>query len=505
LRIIQILDTSLRDGEQAPGYSMSLAEKIQLSRQLARLGVDAIEAGFPVASPEDFTAVKHIAGEITSSAVVALARTRKEDIDRAWEAIKEARYPRLHLFLATSPIHMQYKLNMSPESVVSRVKEAVAYAKSLCPEVEFSAEDATRSERDFLSRVFRTALDAGATIINMADTVGYAMPEEIASLIYYLKEHTPGLDQALLSVHCHNDLGLAAANTLAAIKAGAQQVECTINAIGERAGNAALEEIVMALKTRPDSFAADTRINTREIYRTSKLLSTITGLSLPPNKPIVGTNAFAHESGIHQHGVLQAKSTYEIMTPESIGILQNTMILGKHSGKHALEDRLSALGYELSEKDLARTFTNFKLLAEKKRNISDQDIIALANTEQIAVPKTYTLKQFVVNSGTAITATANLELVKDQETLQTVAVGSGPIDAAFTAIENVAQTGASLEKYTINSVTEGEDALGEVIVSLSCGGRRFTGRGLSTDIIEASIKAYLNGVNKIIAHFTPIV
>ena len=500
MRQIKIFDTTLRDGEQSPGCSMNLEEKLQVAKQLEKLGVDVIEAGFPISSPEDFQAVQAVAAQIKDSVVCGLARCVEADILRAHEALKEAAHPRIHVFIATSDIHLKYKLRMTREEVLERVRESVTLAASLVEDVEFSAEDASRSDYDYLVQVFSTAVACGATTINIPDTVGYVLPSEMEQLISYVKEHVPGMDKVTLSIHCHNDLGMGVANTLAGIRAGADQVECTVNGIGERAGNAALEEIVMALRTRREMLQADTRINTRQIYRTSHLVSTITGSSLAPNKAVVGANAFAHESGIHQHGVMMERSTYEIMNSADIGIPQNKMVLGKHSGKHAFIDRLVDLGYTLNDEEVSVAFETFKKLADQKKTVTDKDLEALVGSQKGGFVPEYTLETFVVNSGSVISATANLKLRnREGEILQRVAYGTGPIDAAFKALEKATKVKAQLDSYTIQSVTEGEDALGEVVVKLTYGGYHYVGRGLSTDIIEASIKSYLNGINKILA------
>lgn len=497
---IRIFDTTLRDGEQAPGYSMNNAEKLEMALQLERLGVDILEAGFAISSNEDFESIRNIAKTLKSTSVCSLARLLKGDIDRAYEAIREAQRPRIHTFIATSDIHMQHKLRMTPDEVLKKVKETVAYAARLCPDLEFSAEDAIRSDRVFLARVFETAIEQGATVINVPDTVGYTTPDEMYDLIAYLKGHVAGIETVDISVHCHNDLGLAVANTLAAIRAGATQAECTINGIGERSGNASMEEIVMALATRKDLFNASTNINTRQIYRTSKLLSTITGVPISPSKPIVGANAFAHESGIHQHGVLNERMTYEIMSAESVGVIQNKMVLGKHSGKHAFLDRLVELGYQVSPEALDKSFANFKVLAEKKGTLTDRDIEALIGLDKIQEIEIYSLVNFNVQSGTSFSATSAVTLSRQGETFQDAALGDGPIDAAFKAIDRITGAGVRLVNYAIQSVTEGEDALGEVVAKMmTAQGQPITGRGLSTDIIEASIKAYINGINKALA------
>lgn len=498
-KLIKIFDTTLRDGEQSPGCSMNLKEKLELAKQLERLGADIIEAGFPIASPEDFQAVSEIAKQIKNAQIAALCRASRNDIDCAYNALKEAVNPRLHIFIATSKIHMEHKLKMTEDDVLKRIKDSVSYAKTLIDDIQFCAEDASRSDREFLLKAFKTAVDAGASTLNITDTVGYASPSEIYDLVKYIRDNIP--ENITLAIHCHNDLGCAVANALFAVKAGAGQVECTVNGIGERAGNTSLEEVVMALYTRSDMFNVRTNIVTKQIYRTSKMLSTITGIPIARNKPIVGENAFAHESGIHQHGVMNNRSTYEIISPESVGIYQNRMVLGKHSGRHALEERLYEMGYRISSDNLDRVFDKFKLIAEKKKYITDKDIEVLVGPYASQIKETYRLKTFVVNSGSVISATAVVKLIRDDGTeKEHVARGDGPIDAAFKAIDRVVKQGFSLENYSIQSVTEGEDALGEVIVKLKCSDDSIiTGRGLSTDIIEASIKAYLNAVNKAIA------
>ena len=506
-RRIYIFDTTLRDGEQSPGCSMNLQEKLQVARQLERLKVDVIEAGFAVSSPGDFQSVKSIAESVKNSTVASLSRALPQDIDKSWEAVKNAVSPRIHVFLATSPIHMQYKLRMSPEEVLERAKKMVTYAKQYCSDIEFSAEDATRSQPEFLYRVFEAVIDAGATVINVPDTVGYTTPDEFYELINNIRENVSNSDKAKIAVHCHNDLGLAVANTLAAARAGATQLECTINGIGERAGNAALEEIVMAIKTRPQQFDLDVQIDTTQILRTSKLISSITGSPVQPNKAIVGSNAFAHESGIHQHGVLAEKSTYEIMTPESIGLSKNNMVLGKHSGRHAFEDRLVELGYNLTKKELDETFIRFKALADKKKVVQDADLEVLLQHKSVEIPEMYKLDRFVINTGNTITATASVRLTKqsDEEMLiEEVSTGDGPIDAAFKAVEKAVGANFTLEDYTIRSVTEGLDALGEAYVKIRSGARVYTGKGVSTDVFEASVLSYVNAINKMIYEETPV-
>ena len=500
-RRVYVFDTTLRDGEQSPGCSMNIQEKIEMAKQLERLKVDVIEAGFAIASPGDFQAVKAIAETIKDCTVASLARAHEKDIDRAAEALKQAADPLIHTFIATSDIHMQYKLKMTPEEVLARTKAMVAYARNYSPNVEFSAEDATRSNPEFLCRVFETAIAAGATRINVPDTVGYTTPEEFTRLITYLRENVPNIDQVILSVHCHNDLGMAVANSLAAVRAGVNQVECTINGIGERAGNAALEEIVMALKTRTDIYDVDLRVETTQLYRSSKLLTNITGVAVQPNKAIVGANAFAHEAGIHQHGVLANRSTYEIMTPESIGLHKNTMVLGKHSGRHAFEEHLKALGYTLTKEELYAAFAKFKVLADKKKVVQDADLEVLVSQKKVEIPAVYKLEQFVINTGNTFTATALVRLSKgngDPQVLEEVSTGDGPVYAAFKAIEKIVGHSFVLEDYKVRSVTEGQDAQGEAFVRIRRNGRLFTGKGVSTDIFEASVLSYINAINKMI-------
>lgn len=493
---IKIFDTTLRDGEQSPGCSMNLQEKIEVARQLEKLGVDVIEAGFAIASPGDFQSVKTIAETVKNARVASLSRALTKDIDRAYEAVKGAVSPRIHTFIATSPIHMQYKLKMKPEEVLTQAVDMVKYAKAYCADVEFSAEDASRSEPEFLFRVLEAVIAAGATCINVPDTVGYSMPEEFGALVKSVKENVRGIEKVDLSVHCHNDLGLAVANSLAAIRAGATQAECTINGIGERAGNAALEEIVMAIATRQDFYGFTTNINTKQIYNSSRLISGITGVPVQPNKAIVGKNAFAHEAGIHQHGVLSNKKTYEIMTPESIGLPENAIVLGKHSGKHAFCERLKDLGYVVDEQRIDESFERFKNLADRKKEVSDLDLRALVELEQFEIPTDYEFDSFVINSGNKMTATAVVKLIHDGQTVEEAATGDGPVDAAFNAIERCIGESFTLEDYIVRSVTGGKDAQGEVVVKLSMGDKNVKGRGLSTDIVEASVKAYVDAINR---------
>lgn len=498
MRTIRIFDSTLRDGEQAPGFSMSIKEKVAMAKQLEVLRVDVIEAGFAIVSPGDFTSVKTIASEVKNASVASLARAKQQDIEYAWNAVKGAADPLLHVFLATSDIHMQYKLNMTKEQVKDQIRESVAFAKKFCSNVEFSAEDATRSDLDFLAEVFQIAIDAGARVINVPDTVGYAAPEEMTHKITYLKERL-NLGDTILSVHCHNDLGLAVSNSLSAIQAGAGQVECTLNGIGERAGNAALEEIVMNLKTRRDFYDADTNIDTKQIMNSSKLLVMFTGVKVQPNKAVTGENAFAHEAGIHQHGMLKNRETYEIMTPESIGLTENKMILGKHSGRHALEEKLKQLGYTVAPAALDGIFEKFKELADAKKVVNDKDIEALVKNSVVQIPKVYKLDKYVLNSSNVLSSTCNIGLLKNgEEELQGYASGSGPIEAAFNAINNASGLELTLNDYSIEAVTGGTDAQGAVGVRISYDGEIYKGYGVDVNIIEASILAYINAINNMI-------
>jgi 2-isopropylmalate synthase len=496
---IRVFDTTLRDGEQAPGCSMNLQEKLEVAAALEQLNVDVIEAGFAIASPGDFESVYEVAKLVKNSTVASLSRATKGDIDRAYEAVRVAQSPMIHTFIATSPIHMDYKLRMKPESVLERAGEMVRYAASLCPQVEFSAEDASRSERKFLCRVFEHVIAAGATVINIPDTVGYASPFEMSELVRYVMANTKGIEKVIISVHCHNDLGMAVANSIASIQAGARQVECTVNGLGERAGNAAMEEIVMTLKTKADYFGCDTRIDTRQIFRTSKLVSVVTDTKIPINKAIVGQNAFAHESGIHQHGVMANPLTYEIMTPEEIGIPTKQMVLGKHSGRHAFNERLDQLGFIGTPEEKDAIFIRFKELADRKKVVHDRDIEALMGIQKIeeVIHGKYKLDRFVVNTGNTITATACVRLEVSGTVIESVASGGGPVFAMFKAINKIAQVRPVLEDYSIQAVTEGQDAQGEVRVKLRHGSEIYKGRGVSTDILESSAIAYINALNQL--------
>lgn len=491
-----IFDTTMRDGEQSPGASMTLEEKVRIGKALERMRVDVIEAGFAIASQGDFESVRAVAEAVRDSRICSLSRARSEDIDRAAEALRPANASRIHTFLATSPIHMKYKLRMEPDAVLETAVRAVKYARNLVEDVEFSCEDAGRSEIDFLCRVIEAAIDAGARTINIPDTVGYAIPNQFGEMIGQIIQRVPNADKAIFSVHCHNDLGLAVSNSLAAVLNGARQVECTINGLGERAGNAALEEIVMAVKTRADLFPVETRINTVEIVPTSRLVSSVTGFPVQPNKAIVGANAFAHESGIHQDGVLKHRETYEIMKAEDVGWNANKMVLGKHSGRAAFRARLEQLGIEFgSDNSLNQLFVRFKELADKKHEIFDEDLHALVSDTLQDVEETYKLVSLEVTSKTGTTPEARLVLSVDGVDKAVTATGSGPVDATFRAIEAVANSGTLLELYSVNAITSGTDSQGEVTVRLNQAGRIINGHGADTDIVVASAKAYLNALN----------
>ena len=492
-----IFDTTLRDGEQSPGASMNVAEKLRLATQLEKLGVDVLEAGFPAASPGDLEAVQAISKKIRNVQVAGLARTSKDDIEKAWAGVRDAAQPRIHTFIATSDLHMEYKLRMNRDQVLQTTIEAVSYAKSLTDNVEFSAEDGSRSDRDFLCRVFEAAIDAGATTINLPDTVGYALPDEFGEMITYIREHTPNINKAVMSVHCHNDLGLATANTLAGLKAGVRQAEVTVNGIGERAGNTSLEEVVMGIHTRKSLLDLSTGINTREIYPTSRLVSMITGIVVQPNKAIIGANAFAHEAGIHQDGVLKNRMTYEIMEPETIGLSSNRLVLGKHSGRHAFRQRLVEMGYDLDQEELDRLFKKFKELADKRKELLDEDIEALVAEEILRIPDVYKLLYLNVVSGTVAVPTATVKLLIDGREEQGAGFGVGPIDAAFNTIAKMTGSRSSLIRFSVNAITGGMDAQGEVTVRLKENGLVTLGKGTDPDIITASAKAFINGLNRL--------
>jgi 2-isopropylmalate synthase len=525
---VKIFDTTLRDGEQSPGATLTSAEKLEIAHGLARLGVDVIEAGFPAASPDDLEAVRRIAVEVGNDSqadtplmkeppvICGLARTTKQDIDAAWEAVQYAKKPRIHTFIATSPIHMRYKLKMDPEDVVERAREMVAYAKSYCEDVQFSPEDAGRSDPEFLYLILGEAIKAGATTLNIPDTVGYTTPHEFGELISGIMANTPGIENVTVAVHCHDDLGLATANTLAGINAGARQAEVTINGIGERAGNTSLEEIAMTLHTRRSIFGLETGIDTTQISRVSRMVANYTGILVQPNKAIVGANAFAHEAGIHQDGLLKNQSTYEIMRPETVGLLRSSLVLGKHSGRHALRVRLEELGYELEDHELAQTFSRFKELADKKKTITDADLEALVSDEIYQPQEIFHLEGLQVACGTMGMPTATVRLIGPDEAIYVkAAIGTGPVDAVYKAIDEIIQAPNTLLEFSIRAITEGIDALGEVTVRVKAengyaprrtspqSGRErrltFGGHGADTDIIVASAKAYLAAINKLLA------
>ena len=493
MRTVSVFDTTLRDGEQSPGCSMKLRQKLELAKMLEEVGVDVIEAGFPIASPDDFEAVKRIAKTMKNTAIAGFCRAATSDIACAWEALRHSKRPRIHIFLATSDIHITHKLKSTREKVLQMAASSVGYAKKLCPEVHFIAEDATRTGREFLLEVLNAACENGAMSASVADTVGYAMPQEMAGTIRFLKKGLP--EGFKLGVHCHNDLGLALANTLASVKAGADHFECTLGGIGERAGMTALEEAAMALKTRKDFYRADTGLVTKEFYRANKLLSTIIDMDIPPIKPIVGANAFAHEAGVHQHGMMANPLTYEIIRPQDVGIYQTRLVLGKHSGKAALKERLDQLGYKISDDMLEDVFKQFKKIAGIKASITDFDVEGLVLGEATAVPE-YTLKSFVVNSGTDITSTAVVKLLRAGKEYEHVARGETPVIAAFKAVDKIAKHSYPLVNWTIDSISEGREALGESVVKILAGEKTVTGRGTHTDIVEACIKAYLSAINR---------
>ena len=505
MRQIKIFDTTLRDGEQSPGCTMNLKEKIEIARCLEKLKVNVIEAGFAISSPGDFESVNTIAKTIRECEIASLARSTEKDIDTAWEAVKVAENPRIHLFIATSKLHMEYKLKMSEEEVLDRIRYMTSYAKKYCPNIEFSAEDATRSDLEFLAKATEIAIANGATVVNLPDTVGYSTPDEMKRMISYVLEHAEGAQDIELSVHCHNDLGMATANSLAGVLAGARQIECTINGLGERAGNTALEEVVMAIRTRADSFKdVECGIDAKQIYRASKTVYNVIGQHAPLNKAVVGQNAFSHESGIHQHGVQANKLTYEIMTPELIGIHVNNIVLGKHSGKHAFQEHIESMGYKLGEEELLKCFEAFKELCDKKKNVNDDDIeaIILSNTgaEMEVSEDDYKLDWFAVHTSNFTTSTSTVCLRKNGAKIEQVALGDGPLDASFAAIDRIINPDEhTFGKFSIHSISEGKDTLGSVSVTLeNSEGKRFIGRGLSTDIIEASIQAYLGAANKML-------
>ena len=499
MRTIKIFDTTLRDGEQSPGASMNTGEKLQVAKQLARLGVDIIEAGFAIASPGDFEAIKTIGGEVEGPVICSLARAKEEDIKRAWEALKDTPKRRIHTFHSTSDIHLKHQYRIDREEALRRSVRMVQYAKSLVDDVEFSPMDATRTDPVYLCEVVEAVIEAGALTVNIPDTVGYAIPSEFGQLIKTLTEKVKNIGRAVIAVHCHNDLGLATSNSLSAVLNGAGQIECTINGIGERAGNCSMEEVVMALRTRGDIFRADTGINTEEIMRSSRLVTKITGMNVQPNKAIVGANAFAHESGIHQDGLLKEKSTYEIIRPETIGLHKTKFVLGKHSGRHAFRTRLSELGYDLGDDEINSAFERFKKLADQKKDIFDEDIEALVTEEVTTVPEIYALVSMNVSSGTDQSPTANVRLRVNEEMIERNEHGDGPVDAIFRAITSITGTKSRLLKYEVKAITGGTDALGEVVCSIEEDDRSVSGHGADTDIITASAKAYINALNKLAA------
>ena len=496
---VWIFDTTMRDGEQSPGASMNLEEKLGIAEVLEEMKVDVIEAGFPIASNGDFEAVREVAKVVKESTVCGLARAGRRDIDRAAEALAPARSGRIHTFISTSPLHMRVKLQMEPEDVHAAVIDSVSYARRFTDDVEWSCEDGSRTEHDFLCRCVESAIKAGAGTVNIPDTVGYAVPDEFAALIEMLFARVPNIDKAVLSVHCHNDLGLAVANSLGAVQAGARQVECTINGLGERAGNAAMEEIVMALRTRNDLLRFETGIKTENIMRASRLVSAVTGFVVQPNKAVVGANAFAHEAGIHQDGVLKDAQTYEIMTPESVGLVQSTLVMGKHSGRHAFREKLRSLGYaELGSNALQEAFVRFKDLADKKKELFDEDIIALVDTEVAGANDRIRFGSLSVSCGSSGPQEASLALAVDGETAEARATGNGPVDAAFNAIKAIYPHEARLQLYQVHAVTEGTDAQAEVSVRLEENGRTVNGHSAHIDTIVASVLAYVHALNKLL-------
>lgn len=500
METIQIFDTTLRDGEQSPGCSMSAQEKLLMARQLERLGVDVIEAGFAASSPGDFKSVQEIGQQISKSRVVSLCRASRSDIERGVEALRDAQNWGIHVFIASSQLHMKYKLQMDEQEVLKRAVEAVEFAKKYTDNVEFSAEDATRSEPEFLVKLFSEVVRAGATTLNAPDTVGYTTPDELYDLISRLRNEVYQADQVIFSVHCHNDLGMGVANSLAAIRAGARQIECTINGIGERAGNAAMEEIVMAINTRQQYYQFQTNIVTEQLYPSSRLLSQITGVAVQPNKAIVGANAFAHEAGIHQHGVLKNALTYEIMTPQSVGIRQNQIVLGKHSGRHALGERIKSLGFELNDVELNHIFKEFKQLADVKRQVFDEDIEALITNNVRKQNHRYELQHLVVTSGTSAVPTATITMRVGSEVIRKASFGDGPVDAALNTIKEITGQRCTLTSYVVKAITGGTDAQGEVSVTVERDGTQVTGRGAHTDIVLASALAFVHALNRLEVH-----
>ncbi|MHC4075216.1 MAG: 2-isopropylmalate synthase [Planctomycetota bacterium] len=499
---IIIFDTTLRDGEQSPGASLSINEKLEIAEQLAKLGVDIIEAGFPVSSPTQFEATRLIARQVTGPVIAGLARANKKDIEAAARALEPAGKKRIHTFIATSPIHMKYKLKKKPGEVLKMAVKAVKLAKQFTDDVEFSPEDACRSEMPFLIEILSAVIEAGATTLNIPDTVGYILPYEYGRIIATLKTEVQGIDNCIISTHCHNDLGMAVANSLAGVRNGARQIECAVNGLGERAGNAALEEIVMAIHTRPDFFkkcGTRTRINTKEIHRTSQMVSQLTGFVIQPNKAIVGANAFAHEAGVHVDGILKEPTTYEIMTPETIGLGGSRMVLGRHTGRHGFVDRCEQLGFKLTDTQVKKAYQCFLEIADKKKEVFDEDLAAIINDEIHLVEQVYELKYLHVACGTGTLPTASVQIVTKGETKQAAACGDGPVDAAYQAIREATGQSPELESYSIRAVTGGKEALGEATVRISDNGKIYIGRGVSTDIIEASAKAYVDAINRMVS------
>ncbi|MGD2094871.1 MAG: 2-isopropylmalate synthase [Phycisphaerales bacterium] len=502
---VLIFDTTLRDGEQSPGASLSIAQKLEIAQQLAVLGVDIIEAGFPVSSPTQFEATKLVAEQVKGPVIAGLARANEKDIESAGKALKSAKKKRIHTFIATSPVHMEHKLKKSPDEVLKMAVAAVKCAKSFVDDVEFSPEDACRSDMSFLIEVLTAVIEAGATTLNIPDTVGYILPYEYGQIIAKLKSDVPGIDKCVISTHCHNDLGMAVANSLAGVRNGARQIECAINGMGERAGNAALEEVVMGIRTRADFFKEQspggigTNINTKEIHRTSQLVSQLTGFAIQPNKAIVGANAFAHESGVHVDGILKERSTYEIMTAESIGLGGSRMVLGRHTGRHGFIDRCKQLGFKLTKQEIEQAYTRFLEIADKKKEVFDEDLAAIINDEIRVVEHIYEMQYLHVACGTGTLPTASVRMKVKDQIVQAAACGDGPVDAAYEAIREATGLSPKLENYSIRAVTGGKEALGEATVRITEDGRTFIGRGISTDIIEASAKAYIDAINRMVS------
>ncbi len=495
-----VFDTTLRDGEQAAGGSLNLNEKLEIARQLEKLGVDVIEAGFPISSPGDFESVKLIAQEVRGSVICGLARAKPDDVDRAWEAVKSAAHPRIHVFVSSSDIHLMHGMKKTREEILQLAGEMVARAKGYTSDIEFSPMDASRTEPAYLYQILQAAIEAGATTLNIPDTVGYSIPEEFGRLIDGIFQKVPGIEKTVVSMHCHNDLGLAVANSLEAVRHGCRQVECTINGIGERAGNASLEEIVMTIKTRSDLFNLTTNIDTRQIYQTSRMVSELTGFSVQPNKAIVGANAFRHESGIHQDGVIKMPITFEIMDPKTVGLPASSLVLGKLSGRHALRERLAELGYSLKDEDFSRVFQAFKELADKKKEVTDRDVESLVAEEQRTVSEVYHLDRIQISCGDRGIPTASVVLIDSEGQAQSdAALGSGPVDAAFKAIDRIVKVPNTLIEFSIKSLTEGIDAIGEVLCRIESDGVTYTGRGADTDIVVSSAKAYMNALNRLLA------